>query len=271
MTKRKPYHGMHGFCPQCSSEISGEQYATGFAICQCGWSDPTPKVNAEQAAEKTTIAIMIFSAFALVLVFAHMVTWGAGWLSVPILKARELTGTLSRDGYLELAQTCIGAAKYPCAKNAYIGLYRSLGDITGLINLASLQVRLGEADSALATYAAYFKAGGQDSEIMLRYAMLLEEKGQTDAALQYFESSIAAQSLAAPAALPVNATTGLVRMLIKSGKYVEAETHILNFHESAENAKGYMNTELAQLHTYFEAHPGTAGRSANIAKFKARR
>ncbi len=47
--------------------------------------------------------------------------------------------------------------------------------------------------------------------------------------------------------LPIAATGAIVRILMKQGQYTEARTRITEFHKSADNAKGYLNTELTQI------------------------
>jgi hypothetical protein len=78
---------------------------------------------------------------------------------------------------------------------------------------------------------------------LLNYAKVLEAAAQDGEAQRVYEKSIAAN----PAVLPVQATTGIVRLLIKHGQYAGAYDRILSFHESAENANGYLNTEMSQL------------------------
>lgn len=238
-----------GFCPQCHSEIPENRHTTGSAICECGWFDPSAIQNARHQAEKKTIIAMFGLTVVMALGFGHLVSWGGYAASVPAVKIQQWTGTLSAEGYRELAQACVALNKWDCAKDAYIGHYKKTGRPEGLAELAELYTRLGQLDDAEKMYSTYFKFGGQDGEAALRYAKILEEKDLTEAAFQYYEFAIQAR----PDVLPIQATTGIVRLLMKIGRYEEAHDRIVEFHESAGNAKGYLNTELTQLENYLDS------------------
>lgn len=248
----------HGNCPQCGSNIPSERYGTGYAICECGWFDVSSRDLAQKQSEKKVIHVLIGASVVMVLMYAHLLSWGSYAVSIPFTKLAQLTGTLSKSGYEELAQACIELNKWDCAKDAYVGVYRKTGDPSGLSSLAHLQSRLNERDAALSSYAAYVKSGGNDGVALLRYAKLLEERGNSEQAIAIYEKSIAAR----PDILPVQATTAIVRHLIKKGQYEDAYARILAFHESAGNAKGYLNTERLQLEEALgQSRQANAGRN----------
>ena len=234
---------VQGFCPQCNQQISSERHLTGYAICECGWFDNSARVTADKREEKKIIATMIFSAVFMAVLYGHMLNWGSYAFKIPFVKVAQVTGLLSKDGYLELAKTCVQLNKWACAQNAYVDLYHQSGDPEGLAQLAHLQVRLSEKALAETTYATYFKVGGKNADSAIEYGQLLEDNSKFDQALSYYEKSITLR----PLVLPINATTSVVRLLIKIGKYQEAYDRIVDFHASAGNAEGYLNTELAQL------------------------
>jgi hypothetical protein len=233
----------HSFCPRCGTEFTQEQSSTGSVICGCGWFDETTEIQATHKIENNTIKAMAAFGAVFILGFAHISSWGNYSLSIPFTKAAELTGMLSPDGYRNLAKTCIELNKWSCAENAYTELATERGDVQGFAQLGSLDGRLSKPQQAIAAYQAYEKAGGRDAMALLNYAKILEASAQDAEAQRVYEKSI----LAKPEALPVQATTGIVRLQIKHGQYVEAYERILAFHDSAENANGYMNTESAQL------------------------
>lgn len=233
-------------CPRCGESLTQERFATGSAICQCGWSDPSPSLKAREKSDRKAIQVMIVGAIALAAAYAHLVNWGTYALSIPVVKAEQWTGTLSKEGYNELAKACLGLGKISCAKNAYLELYQSKKDVDGLASLAKLQIRLNDNETGLRTFSAYFQAGGASADASLHYGRALEEAGRTDEAISFYEKSIAVSG----ETLPVQATTGIVRILMKQGQYENALSRIQAFHESAGNAKGYLNTELTQLEQY---------------------
>lgn len=249
-----------GTCPQCSNEIPSNRVLNGFAICECGWCDNSGLNKLNKKNEKATINAMVAGAVALVVVFAYLATWGSYSFEIPFVKLRQITGTLSKQGHIELAEACIGLGRYECAKSAFLEISTSLGDNSGIAMRAKLEERLGESAAALSSYAQYMRTNGKDSSAFVAYARLLENANQSEEAFKYYEGAIAN----AGETLPVQATTGLVRLLMKQGKYEEALTRIQTFHQSAGNAVGYLNTELTQLENYL----GVQAKASAKAKSK---
>ncbi len=234
---------IHTFCPRCGTEFTSAHHAAGHLICACGWFDESVDQHAAKLIEKKTINGMMIFAAVFVAGFLHIGSWGNHALSIPFTKLAQVTGLLSADGYRGLAQTCIELNKWTCAEGALKGLADERGTIEALAQLGSLDARLNKPAEAIAAYSTYEKRGGHDAMSLLNFAKVLETNGQDGEAIRVYEKSIAAS----PEVLPVQATTGIVRLQMKQGHYTEAYERILAFHESAENAKGYMNTEAAQL------------------------
>lgn len=255
-----------GNCPRCNSQLhtnvmSGNIKAGGLAVCsKCGWYESQAQAELRKKSENETITIMVTFAVSLLLVSAHMLSWGAHAFSVPLLKVGQWTGTLSTRGYDELAQDCIDLGKYECARTAMIENFQSHRTPEPLAKLARLQVRLQQTPQAMVTFASYFKNGGKDGDSALLYGQMLEQGGQDAEALKMLEASIVARGTQ----LPIAATGAIVRIMMKQGRYDDARERIEQFQASAGNAKGYLNTELAQIEAAIKAygrHPKTtAGR-----------
>jgi tetratricopeptide (TPR) repeat protein len=252
-----------GTCPQCSTEIPKDRYVSGFAICECGWSDTTGLRRANKAHDKKAVRSLVAGAVILVALFAHLSTWGSYSAAIPLVKIQQLTGTLSKAGYLELGENCIALGRFECAKSAYADLFSSNGDASGLALRANLEDRLGETAAATNDYAAYFSAGGKETKAFVAYGHLLETANRNAEASTAYENAIATTG----EVLPVQATTGLVRLLMKEGKYELALERIKAFHESAGNAVGYLNTELTQLESYL----GTQAKASAKPKSKSKK
>lgn len=224
--------------------MSGNIQAGGLAVCShCGWYESKAQAHATIKIENQTILAMAITSVSILLLTAHMLSWGAHAFSVPFLKVGNWTGMLGTSGYNELAQMCLDLGKIPCAKNAYIENFRQNRELESLAKLARLQVRNQETQNALTTFAAYINAGGKNGEAALLYGQLLEQAGQDAEALRMMELSIASR----PDSLPIAATGAIVRILMKQGRYEDARDRLLRFHDSAGNAKGYLNTELSQI------------------------
>jgi len=233
----------YGSCPQCAKEVSQDRFINGVAICECGWTDTSHTFSLDRKNEMKKVKILFATAAVLVALYAHLLNWGSYAVEIPFVKLGQLTGTLSHDGYQELAGACIQLNKWECAKDAYLDLFTSKRDLNGLAERASLELRLGETQNALATYAQFFAAGGKNADASYQYGFLLENAGRPAEAMKAYEFGMAN----AGDRLPVKATTGLVQLLIKQGRYDEALARIETFHQSAGNATGYLNTEKAQL------------------------
>ncbi|MES2856146.1 MAG: tetratricopeptide repeat protein [Bdellovibrionota bacterium] len=232
-------------CPRCQSDLGPESFKTGSAICKCGWYDKGVDGSEQKRTEKNTVAVLAFATLVMALGYGHLINWGSYAVAIPFVKVQQMTGTLSSEGYIQLAEHCVTLNKWKCAENAYVDLYKSKGDLEALAKLGSLEARLEKYDAALQFYSIYAEKGGRDNRALLNYGTLLENAGRTEDAFKTFELAISTH----PDVLPVQATTAIVRMLMKQGKTAEAKERIVAFHKSAGNAKGYLNTELTQLST----------------------
>lgn len=250
-----------GFCPACSHEIPSSGFSTGNAVCACGWSDPAPFERLETQTQKRTVGIMAATAIVIALGFIHLASWGSHAFTVPGIWVQEATGTLSKAGYRQYAKICESLNKWDCAREAYLGMQQVSRDGEGLVLLARLQAKLKQNQAAMTTLATYFRLGGRDGEAALQLAKLLDRSGDDASAIKYYESSIELR----PEVLPVVATSGIVRILIKQGRYSEAHQRIIEFHASAGNAKGYLNTELENLEAALLSRGITPRKGKNLA------
>lgn len=233
----------HSFCPRCGNTLSNEHHSTGVAICECGFADESPSEAMIKKTEKTSIQIMLAFSTVVAVGFGYLQSWGQYATSMPFTKLAQMTTGLSPQGYRDLAKACIELNKWSCAEDAYIELTTQAGDVQGFAELGSLRNRLKQTEAALQAYEAYEKRGGKDAFSLVQYGKLLEAANRDEDAMKIYEKSIASSG----EALPVQATTGIVRLLMKQGRYEEAYVRVITFHESAQNASGYLNTELSQL------------------------
>ncbi len=235
--------------------MSGNSHVGGLAVCsKCGWYESQAQAKLRIKTENQTITFMIAFAVSLLLITAHLINWGSHAYSIPGLKIGQWTGTLSARGYDELAQACVDLGKFECARTTYIENFKLNRTPEPLAKLARLQVRLQETQPAMATFNAYFKNGGTDGDAALLYGQLLEQSGQDAEAEKMLELSITSRG----SMLPIAATGAIVRIMMKQGRYEEARTRIETFQASAGNAKGYLNSELAQIEQAIKIYKTTA-------------
>jgi len=251
-------------CAKCGVGLTHDRYINSVAHCDCGWLNVQQSSGNSNYSEldRKTIKLLVSASVAMVGLFAYFATWGSYGFKIPIVSILLFTGTLSPKGHEELARVCISLGKYSCAKEAYHSLYNSKGRVAGLAQLANLENRLGESVNALKTLDTYVKAGGNASEATLLHGRLLEQHNRVSEAIKSYEASIANSGQS----LPVTATSSLVRILMQRGHYTKAYNLILTFHESAENAIGYLNTEKTHLQNHLHKQANRPGKGRRPAK-----
>lgn len=231
-------------CPRCGASLTADRLVNGQAICACGWYAEKNQNRAERKTSRQTVLAMLSAAVVFLGIAVHLINWGPEGFSVAAIYLKRAVGGLDESGYLKLNRTCVALAKWNCAKQSYRDLYKLKAEAKYLGELAYLEQRTSEAEQATVTFERYFKAGGRDPMMLLRYARLLEAAGRDDDALNIYEAACQAQP---PGVLPVQATSGLVKILIKHGQFSAARARIKAFHESASNANGYLNAEWAEV------------------------
>jgi tetratricopeptide (TPR) repeat protein len=231
------------FCAICNDARNNPNSET-VVMCTCGWKDRIVERETERHRDFQTAIKMGFSAVGVFVLALHFIKWGGDSFSIPFYRLGQVTGMLSGDGYLSLARTCISAGQWECAENAYLQAFLKTKNPDSLATLASLQLRQQKNDLAIENYSAYVKNGGRDIQAHLEYAALLESKHRVNEAMDIYKNAI---EFTPANKLPVQATAGLVRLEIKMERYTRAMNRILEFHELAPNAKGYLNTELDQV------------------------
>lgn len=249
------------FCGRCTKEISSDRRLFGTTVCECGWFDQSVLRLANLDREKKTIISMVTGTIISVFIFGFFSCWGGYGFKLPFVKTLQFVGMLSTPSYLELAKVCTEIGRFDCAKNAYTEVSTRNGDKSGFALRAKLEERLGEKSGALQSYAKFFKSGGKDAAASAAYGSLLEGANRSAEAMKAYELAIENSG----DRLPILATVGLVRLLMKQGKYEDALETIEDFHKSAGNAVGYLNTELAQL----KKHRSAQARS--VARARAKR
>ncbi len=230
-----------GFCcPKCASNTTFGQ------ICICGYGAKDSFVLALEKKDRSVAVVYVTFSLVIILSYMHILNWGPYALEFPILKVGHLIGVLNSKNYVKLADDCIARAKDKCAKQIYIDMFKQTKDIEALALLAQLQVKTHEPEIAVKTFEAYYKKGGKNPKVSLQFALALEQVKNYNASIRYFNLSIKQN----PEKLSVFATGELLRIFMAQQKYSKAQDLIETFWASAENAKGYFNTEAAQLKKY---------------------
>jgi tetratricopeptide (TPR) repeat protein len=104
-------------------------------------------------------------------------------------------------------------------------------------------MRIGKQDEAIKSFKDYLDAGGNSYDASLNLAHTLDIEGQKTEAMKYYGLAINQ----ARDVLPVQAVSAMVHLLISQGQYKTALQQIDEFYAADDSAKGYLNTEHAQL------------------------
>lgn len=230
-------------CPRCNAQLDQAFDSSSAAFCKCGYVDQSALENHRAHAEEKLIKIFAAITISLMLMYVHFANWGSYAFQIPFLKLGDMLGSLGPSGYHEIIDACTKQGKWPCVQSAYLGLYNKTADAEVIAELAKFQERARDQAGASRSYEFYYKVGGKNPAVALPYAKLLFALNDYDNALKYYNLSITQN----PDKLAGQATGGILQIYIKQGRYVEARDLITSFWDSAENAKGYFNTEFDQL------------------------
>lgn len=235
--------GMMPSCPKCGTEL-----ATPFAkVCGCGWFDNREAIKTERNREKRAIAQIIMGAILLAVVVSQFATWGGSLFPVYAIKLKQTLFLGSEKDHLRIANYCRELRNWKCVEKSYRAMMSDHKSVTAIGDLARLKFQLGDYPSARKLFSEYFAANGNSPANMVIYGKILEASKASIEALEYYKMALKASEHTDSQILPVEATSGVVRTLIKTGRHREARATILEFHGSTENAKGYLNNELQQV------------------------
>lgn len=230
-------------CPVCGNELGADRLLSGTIVCACGYSDERARAAAERRSEQRAIVGFMVFCSALLIFFAHAISWGGHMWRIPFLKASHMIGTISAEGMDSLIQACFDRSKWECVQDVHVELFQKTKNPAVLARLADFRQRLNREDDAILTYDWYVRVGGQESEALYRYADLLERQGKVTQAIELYAKSVATSG----ERLPVRAMSGLLRLFMQEGRSQEALDHLKAFHESSGNAKDYFASELQKL------------------------
>lgn len=232
---------IHQYCPRCQEPMVS--LSPGLQICSCGWCGSEVHKRESRKVELKIIMTMVAITIFLCTSVHHVGTWGKNSASVVFYKLKTIVAPAPQD-YRSFASICFTAHRWNCVEDAHAEEYRLSKNPEVIAMQASLKLRLQDRAAATRLYARYFEVGGHDVDAKIAYAKILEMNENPEVALKFYSE---AASETPADLLPLEATSGLVRVLIGLGRYQQAKIEILKFHDSASNAKGYLNQELNQV------------------------
>ena len=227
-------------CPQCHAQFNTD-FESGSAVCECGYVENQSLTKVYQKRDRSMIKVYAATSLVIIGLYMHLMSWGAYAVQIPFLKTSQMLGIASPKTYQVLVEACKRQNKWSCVQSTYLSWYKSTGDVETIASLAQFRTQLKDYAGAAKAYESYFNIGGKSPSNAVRYAQILERNNDLDGALKFLNQSLQGTS---PDKLPAFAMGEIVRILIKQQKLAEARATILGFWATAENAKGYFNTEM---------------------------
>ena len=215
-------------------------FESGTSVCSCGYTNNQALTEVFEKRDRHMIKVYTVVGLMVIGLYMHFMSWGSYATQIPFLKVSQLIGTATPKTYQTIIDACVQQNKWGCVESTYLSWYKSTGDTETIASLGKFRTQLKDLAGAAKAYESYYKIGGKNPTIAIQYGMVLEKNNDLDNALKYFSLAI---SQSDPAKLPAQATGEIVQILIKQQKPGEAREAIVAFWASAENAKGYFNTE----------------------------
>ncbi len=226
-------------CLRCSSELIND-LESGSSGCGCGYTNNQALNQVFEKRDRQMIKVYTVVGLMVMGLYMHFMSWGSYATQIPGLKISQMLGMASPKTYQTIVDACVQQNKWSCVESTYLSWYKATGDTETIANLAHFRTLLKDAQGAVRAYESYYKIGGKNPAVAIQYGLALEKTNDLDNALKYFSLAI---SQSDPTKLPAQATGEIVQILIKQQKPAEAREAIVTFWASAENAKGYFNTE----------------------------
>ena len=153
--------------------------------------------------------------------FLHSVRWGEHSVSVIPHKAMIAVGMADENNYNRLQEICVDRKMIDCVQSSLEDqLSADPNNLEVLKKLGKLHYQLENFEQAHETLSSYFANQGEDLMTAYYFAKILSKQGETDAAVEYFESILASK----PDVLQVTVTEAYMDMLIEANRFDAAKT-----------------------------------------------
>lgn len=234
---------MFNTCPRCHSEISsGRQLKTPVICDWCGYVATVTERLQEKKLESSLTTAVCVASIVLVLLFAHILSWGVYSFEIPALQVMKITGLVSVPTLERYAEICQSLGKYDCVEDTYTQL--GAIDSSYFQKLGIFQYERKEYKQAASTLQTYLSKGGKDIEAEYHYARTLSQLGEVDEAAKYFDYVLAAR----PDVIQTTVIQNYVQMLIDRGRLDQANQVIQSYRKRKIVADNFMEKELEEIH-----------------------
>lgn len=227
----------HVNCPRCHLKIDDSRKNQNPLVCdQCGHVVSDAQANADLSLGRITMASLIAVALGLLIVLFQLKEWGGHMFEIRWLQLQEISGG-SIETYERIGEICLGLQKHDCIEGAYSELARR--DSKNWARLGSFQMRRAEYDRAVNSFAAYFRAGHDDSTSQYNYARALAEIGEYDRAQDRFEKILDSR----PDLIQITVIVNYVKYMMDGGRYDQAAKVINRVRRQDDSKRQFMETE----------------------------
>lgn len=216
----------------------------GHSICcsGCGWNKVLNQ-SAQAHLQKHIAKGVLAAGLALMFAVIYVGHFGAYSLKILPLKVQQWTSQLDKSSHARLVGTCLQLKQYDCVEKAHQSYFHSSRDVEILSELAAFQTKRNKKGEALQTYQLYFKNKGRGFKPAYHYARLLEEQGQNQAALKYYEYAL---HTGATNQLRVSVMRAYINFLVESGKAQKARFELAKLKNRVKNSSALVQQEYSR-------------------------
>ena len=224
-----------GTCPRCQSVLEKDQVFSGISVCHCGWTGSDTQEDFEKQKDTQVIKALVGFALAIALVLGFSVWTKSSHGFLPYTEFKISLNLATVKDAEKLANVCRTQKNIACVKDAY--LYLASKDLLKrndwMKELARTLYFMGDYPSSVQAYSSYFNATGvaaseKDEQSQYYYAKSLEKSGATKDAIMHYKEVLTYDK----DSINLNATKGLVQLLISERRYKEARAIIRKFKRS---------------------------------------
>ena len=184
---------------------------------------------------------MVLAAAGLGLAIIHLSKWGPHSLSIVYLKTAQVIGLAGENQYEKLTSICHQTKNYSCVESALKGFYRSTNNPEHLKKLALLQFKLKKNEASAINYKKYFESGSFDAQSAYNLAGILDEIGNKEEALSYYDQILAQQE---KNSVFVGAVRKKIELLVRMNRKTEAMQTIKAVKLMSSDHDSYMKQEI---------------------------
>ena len=156
------------------------------------------------------------------------------------MKTAQITRLAGDSQHQKLLDICHKVKNYNCVESSLKSYYQSSKDPEHIKNLALLQLKRKKERKALESYAQYF-SHAFDSQSAFNYAKLLDQFGQKESALEFYNKILNAQKTDS---IHVNVVRNKIDLLVRMNRKDEASDAIEQIKSLTKEHDDYMKQEI---------------------------